>query len=205
LATSCSITLTSIDAAGGHRATDRAGTAYGDSTRDPENALIIEGGLSGPALTPQRIEIWRYSDKRMDAIRSMMKVYEVFRRPPAGWEPSPDLAALRQIVERGNQWLRNQLVDEGDGEAKGQWRVEPLLVGLPEDLRTAKGVAELITPDAQKNGVFADWEGRLLEQAVWCRDIAQWARGDALSDLDAVWIFDWTVQRNSTRRMTVRR
>ncbi len=159
--------------------------------QDPENALIIEGGLSGPSLQPQRIEIWRYSDKRMDAIRSMMKVYEVFRRPPAGWEPSPDLAALRQIVERGNQWLRSQLNNDGDGP----WRLEPLLVGLPEGLRSAKGVAELITPDAQKNGVFADWEGRLLEQAVWSRDIAQWARGDALSDLDAVTrLFDWTVR-----------
>jgi pyridoxine/pyridoxamine 5'-phosphate oxidase len=159
--------------------------------QDPENALIIEGGLSGPALVPQRIEIWRYSDKRMDAIRSMMKVYEVFRRPPAGWEPSPDLAALRQIVERGNQWLRNQLVDDGEDS----WRIEPLLAGLPEELRSAKGVAELITPDAQRNGVFADWEGRLLEQAVWSRDIAQWARGDALADLDAVTsLFDWTVR-----------
>ncbi len=160
---------------------------------DRENALIVEGGLSGPAATPQRIEIWRFSDKRMEAIRSRMVFYARDRRPPAGWEPSPDLAALQQIVERANQWLRNQ--PESDAENDGGWRIEPLLDGLPEELRQSKPVADAIGSDQLRDGTFAEWEGRLLEQAVWCRDIVQWARGDALADLDAVVrLFDWTVR-----------
>ena len=53
------------------------------------------------------------------------------------------------------------------------------LPSLPEGLRQAQGVAAVIAPESLRDGVFADGEGRLLEQAVWCRDIAQWARGDA--------------------------
>lgn len=170
---------------------------------DPENALIIEGGLNGPALTPQRIEIWRYSDKRMDAIRSRMRIYERNRQPPAGWEPSPDLAALQQIVERGNQWLRNR---DASADRDDSWSYNAQLAGMADSVRlpeasegAAKIAKEAVTEaTSEKNlrdGTFAEWEGRLLEQAVWCRDIAQWARGDALSDLDAVTsLFDWTVR-----------
>jgi hypothetical protein len=168
-------------------------------TADPENALIIDGGLTGPSLVPQRIEIWRYSDKRMDAIRSMLATYVQRRQPPSGWEPSADLAALRQIVERGNQWMRNLRPSEDD------WRVEPLLadvpkaVPLPEDADAAKFAAATIdaavAPDQLRDGAFTDGEARQLEQAVWCRDIAQWARRDATSDLDAATaLFDWTVR-----------
>ena len=44
--------------------------------------------------------------------------------------------------------------------------------------------------------MFAEREGRLLEEAVWLRDISQWARGEQLSsDADvATALFDWTVR-----------
>jgi tetratricopeptide (TPR) repeat protein len=157
---------------------------------DPENVIILDGlGLNMPMLDPQRIEVWRYSDKRMDAIRSMLAVYQQRRIPPSGWEPSPDLAALQQIVERGNQWLRSLPPAEDD------WKPTPLLAQLPVELRDADGVRPAIARESLANGVFADWEGRLLEQAVWSRDIAQWVRSEAASDLDAaVAMFDWVVR-----------
>jgi hypothetical protein len=158
---------------------------------DPQNALIIEGGLTAPALTPERIEIWRYSDKRMDAIRSALNRYEKLRSPPAGWEPSPDLAALRQMVEHANQWLRNQPAP------KDKWQPDPMLQQLPEDLRKSQGVAEAIALENLRDGVFAEWEGRLLQQAVWCRDISQWAGGNTVTDPPpkvAAALFDWTVR-----------
>jgi tetratricopeptide (TPR) repeat protein len=157
---------------------------------DPENVIILDGaGLTMPVLDPQRIEVWRYSDKRMDAIRSMLAVYQRRRTPPAGWEPSPDLAALQQIVERANQWLRS-LPPSEDG-----WKPTPLLAQLPVELRDAEGVRPAIARESLADGVFADWEGRLLEQAVWSRDIAQWVRSDATSDVDAAMaMFDWTVR-----------
>ena len=158
---------------------------------DPQNALIIEGGLTAPALAPERIEIWRYSDKRMDAIRSALNRYEKLRSPPAGWEPSPDLAALRQMVEHANQWLRNQPAP------KDKWRPEPMLQNLPEELRESEGVAGAIAAERLRDGVFAEWEGRLLQQAVWCRDISQWAGGNTVTDPPAkvaAALFDWTVR-----------
>jgi tetratricopeptide (TPR) repeat protein len=167
--------------------------------KDPENALILERGLSGPAVTPQRVEIWRYSDKRAEAIRSMLTVYVNERQPPAGWEPSPDLGALRQLIERANQWLRNLPASDE------KWMPEPLLadvaadVTMPEDADAAKiaaaAIAAAVAPANLQDGVFPDGEGRQLEQAVWCRDIAQWARRDAATDFDAaVALFDWTVR-----------
>jgi tetratricopeptide (TPR) repeat protein len=157
---------------------------------DPENVLILDGaGLSAAALDPQRIEIWRFENKRDDAIRSRLNVYLRERRPPAGWEPTPDLGALEQIVERANQWLRNL------PEGRDDWKPTPRLAELPVALRDADGVKELVHRDALVDGVFADWEGRLLEQAVWCRDISQWVRSAAASDLDAAAaLFDWTVR-----------
>jgi transglutaminase-like putative cysteine protease len=157
--------------------------------RDPENALIIDTGLNAPVVIPQRIEIWRYSDKRMDAIRSALNRYVQLRRPPVGWEPAPDVGALQQVVERANQWVRNQ------PRASSDWQVEPLLARLPDELRGAKGVAEAIAPVNLRDGLFADWEGRQLAEAVWMRDVAQWARGSATSDADvAAVLFDWVVR-----------
>jgi hypothetical protein len=166
---------------------------------DPENVLILQGGLSGPVLEPQRIEIWRFSDKRMDAIRSMFATYRQDRQPPAGWEPSPDLGALRQIVERANQWLRNL------PPPKEAWKVDPLVakvgaeVTLPENEVAKKLSSEALkkatSADELRDGGFSEAEARLLEQAVWCRDISQWARREAATDVDAaVALFDWTVR-----------
>lgn len=158
---------------------------------DPENAIVLERGLTGPVLTPERIEIWRYSDKRMDAIRSMLNLYVYQRIPAAGWEPSPDLAALRLVVERANQWLRN-LPPAGADDA---WRLDPLIDQLPPELREADGVAKVVAESSLRDGVFSDPEGRLLEEAVWCRDISQWVRSDITGDLDAALaLFDWTVR-----------
>jgi tetratricopeptide (TPR) repeat protein len=68
---------------------------------------------------------------------------------------------------------------------------------LPEDLRKSKGVAEAIAQENLRDGVFAEWEGRLLQQAVWCRDISQWAGGNSVTDPQpqvAQSLFDWTVR-----------
>jgi hypothetical protein len=158
---------------------------------DPENALILDQGLSGPVLTPERIEIWRYSDKRMNAVRSMIDAYVNLRKPAAGWEPSPDLAALRLVVERANEWLRN-LPPAGEDD---QWRLDPLIEQLPAELRDSDAVAKAIAQKNLRDGLFDDAEGRLLEEAVWCRDISQWVRSDITGDLDAaVALFDWTVR-----------
>ena len=167
-------------------------------SRDPENALFIETPLNGPSLVPARIEIWRFSDKRMDAIRSTLNRYKNLRLPAIGWEPAPDLGALQQIVERANQWFRSR------PPAGKEWKREPLLVEVVAELpkpstdpqkRAFASLEKLISSEELRDGVFADWEGRSLAEAVWARDVAQWARGSADTDEKvAAALFDWTIR-----------
>ena len=158
---------------------------------NPQSGIIIKGGLSGAMTVPQRLEIWRQSQSRVDAIATALYLYWHDRQPPAGWEPAPDLGAIRQIVDRANQWLRNTPPKDD------QWTPTPLLAGLPAELREAKGVVPLLTDEQLREGLFGEAEGRLLAEAAWCRDISQWARRPAAgqSEADAATqLFDWTVR-----------
>lgn len=154
-----------------------------------QNALIFEGGLTGPVVLPERIEIWRYSDKRMKEIHTRLQRYIKLRRPAVGWEPSPDESALLQLVERLNQWTRNQRSLEVD------WQLEPLLETLPAELRQSETLAAELSPEALGEGSFESTAGRELQQAIWLRDIAAWASADGLKDVEiASALFDWTVR-----------
>jgi tetratricopeptide (TPR) repeat protein len=158
---------------------------------NPQSGIIIKGGLSGAMPVPQRLEIWRQSQSRVDAIKSAFAQYVNNRQPPAGWEPAPDLGAIRQIVDRANQWLRNTLPKDD------QWTPDSMLATLPVELREAKGVAPLVAEEHLRDGLFGEAEGRLLAEAAWCRDISQWARRPAAgqSEADAAAkLFDWTVR-----------
>jgi|GEM_PF-337029 len=160
-------------------------------TRNPENALVVEGGLTGPVAVPERLEIWRYSDRRMNEIRKRLNRYVKLRRPVVGWEPTPDEKALLQLVERINLWLRSR----PDQNTRLPWQADPLRATLPAPLREAKEVAVPLQANALRDGLFSDAEGRLLQQAIWLRDISTWAINPALSDVEvASALFDWTVR-----------
>ncbi|MDC0937294.1 transglutaminase domain-containing protein, partial [Pirellulales bacterium] len=155
---------------------------------NPQSDLIIDAALAGSVLAPERLEVWRYSDRRMNEIRATLDKYVQFRRPTVGWEPSPDEGALAQVVERANQWLRNQ-------PASDDWVRNPLVETVPEALSDAPSVAEAISDASLRDGRFEPFEGRFLQQAVWCRDIAMWAKGSAVTDREIVAnLFDWTVR-----------
>lgn len=161
--------------------------------RNPDNALIIEGGLTGPVPQPERLEIWRYSDKRMNEIRNRLRVYMELRKPAVAWEPSPEEAALLHLVERTNQWLRGRRSKET--VALIAWQADPLVAKLPEQLRTAKPLAASLRAESLRDDLFPASDGRLLQQAIWLRDISGWARGSALTDVEvATALFDWTVR-----------
>lgn len=156
---------------------------------NPQNALIVEGGLSGPVDMPYKIEIWRISDKRMNEIHSRLKRYVEKPRTTIGWEPSPDESGLVQLGDRLNQWWRNLPAPEQS------WQSEPLAGELPAALREDPLVGALIAPAALENGGFPAWEVRLLQEAIWLRDIAAWAKKDGLTDVEiATQLFDWTVR-----------
>ncbi len=156
---------------------------------NPQNALIVEGGLTAAVEIPHRIEIWRFSDKRMNEIRVRLTRYIQKPRATIGWEPSPDESALVQLMDRLNQWWRN--LPETDSD----WQVDPLVESLPAEWKETEPFASLLTPQALAEGVFAPWEARLLQQAIWLRDISAWAKRDGLTDVQvATALFDWTVR-----------
>jgi tetratricopeptide (TPR) repeat protein len=160
-------------------------------TRNPENALIVEGGLTGPVTIPERLEIWRYSDKRMNEIRKRISRYMKLRLPVVAWEPTPDEATLSLLVDRINLWLRSRpALNSGQ-----KWQLDPLLTTLPKSLRISKEVAAPLQENSLREGFYSQQEGRLLQQAIWLRDISAWAFQHALTDVDvASALFDWTIR-----------
>jgi tetratricopeptide (TPR) repeat protein len=153
-----------------------------------DSALYLEGGLNRPVLEPEKIEIWRYVDDRLEEISRQLIRYVEYRTPPLGWEPSPDQRVLQQMVERLNQWLRQS-------QPKTEWQADPLLETLDVELATDEKLAPFVTAADLGKPSFEDYDGRLLQEAVWLRDISRWAQG---KEFDAVAratsLFDWTVR-----------
>ncbi len=158
-------------------------------SNNPNNALILDRSLTAPVDVPHRIEIWRFSDRRMNEIRLRLTNYITRRRPAIAWEPTPDESALLQLVDRANQWFRNV------SEDRLEWKPSPLVDSLPKELREAETIAARINPTALRDGQFDLAEVRSLQEAVWHRDIAAWAKVDAYEKLEiASALFDWTVR-----------
>src|SRR5690606_17579757 len=142
-------------------------------TNNPNNALILDVPLNGPVVEPHRIEIWRFSDRRMREIQMRLSTKYIERRePPVAWEPSPDETALLLLVDRSNQWFRN-LTDDRTG-----WKPTPLLETLPPDLRDAEAIAPQIAEAALRDGQFDLAQIREMQGAIRLREIWIWAKGD---------------------------
>ena len=89
---------------------------------------------------------------------------------------------LPQICDRLNQWYLQD-------KPKLTWQADPLLGGLPDELRDL-GVVK--TLDVMKYRLPDAW---YLQESVWLRDISNGARGDQFEDLAvAQRLFDWTVR-----------
>jgi hypothetical protein len=94
----------------------------------------------------------------------------------------PEPERLRQIVDRLAQWARTQ-------DPPRDWRLDPLVAALPQTLRTLPSMEGLDSQD------FTRYDGFALQEAVWMRDLSNWARGDELDDISrARRLFDWTVR-----------
>ncbi|MCC6126920.1 MAG: hypothetical protein IT426_18300 [Pirellulales bacterium] len=107
----------------------------------------------------------------------------------AAW---PESDALRQIVDRLDQWIRAQPPPE--------WRLDPLLAELPEALRKMPPAAGL---DKLEIGPF---DGYYLQEAVYLRDVALAARGKSIDDLlRAGRLFDWTIRNLQLEKDTPER
>ena len=89
---------------------------------------------------------------------------------------------LQQAVDRLDQWIQDQ-------EPPPDWKLDPMVATLPEPF---SGLPKMLKVDQLD---FPDSDAFTLREAVWIRDVSNWARGDAVDELDrARELFDWTVR-----------
>jgi hypothetical protein len=97
----------------------------------------------------------------------------------ASW---PETEMFTEVLDRLNQWVRSQ-------PPPTDWKPDPLVETLPEsfkELPLVKGLDSL---------EFTAFDGHALQESVYLRDVALWARGDALDDLTrAKNLFAWTIR-----------
>lgn len=97
-----------------------------------------------------------------------------------GW-PEPE--SLRQVVNRLNQWAQSQT-------PPADWKPDPLVDSLPAvmtDFPLMRGLGGM---------EFSHYDGLTLQEAVWLRDISQWAAGKQADGIQkAKNLFDW-IARN---------
>lgn len=176
---------------------------------EPLNPMIIEGTLDpsaidDPTIVPPnpgvRLEVWRVSNQRMGDLVLALNRYARDGVPRLGWEPSPDEGALRQIVERLNQWLRQSKLEF-------DWKGTEMVSTLPESIRGAERLQPFLSSEALERMSFSmpteelravqgvPYEGRLLQEATWARDIGGWAsEGYSQAPDQVAAIFDWIVR-----------
>ncbi len=113
-----------------------------------DNTLLLENGLNQEVPNPGRkIEIWRFVDDRLAEIHEKLSLYEIYRKPPVGWEPAPDEPVLTQVIAWLNQWIRQS-------DPKTDWHRDALLDTLDTNLRGDTQLANFISPDALAQAHF---------------------------------------------------
>lgn len=159
-----------------------------------EDQLLIVGGAPAADFAPRKIEVWRISDQRMQEIQRQWSTYVARREPALGWQPTPDEAAVKQLTEQLNEWLRQSRL-AGKRADVSSWKRPALLSTLPEELAASEQLKPLLSDKELSTGYFPVHESRQLQGTTWARDIARWARGSDSSPLSvAESLFDWTTR-----------
>ena len=120
-------------------------------------------------------------DHRKDVQKRLAEWVET-GEPALAWTPSPTTEMRQEIVDRLNQWIRSQ-------EETGTWSADPIIEELSGSLRE---LSELQAVDALK---YTRYDGQVLEQTVWLRDLSNHICRGGGDDLEkAAALFDWTVR-----------
>lgn len=91
------------------------------------------------------------------------------------------LEIFQQAVDRLDQWAREQEPPD--------WELDPMVATLSGPL------SEIVETLGVDQIEFPRSDSFALQEAVWLRDVSNWARGDAVGELDqAQRLFDWTVR-----------
>jgi hypothetical protein len=162
-----------------------------------DNTLIVDSSLNQEVSIPAKIEIWRYVDDRLVDIKKQLEQY-IDRRlaldretdidAALGWEPAADGQVLNQIITWLNQWVRQS-------NPKIEWQRDPIIDSLDSGLTDDEQLRPFIAAVALAAPTFNVSDGRILQEAVWLRDISRWGHGNTFDDLArASALFDWTVR-----------
>ena len=165
-----------------------------------ENRLVVNPAFPASFDRAYRVEVWRDVGDRLLRINRDLGYYEARGIPRLGWEPSPDRAALVQIVERLNVWMRQ-------GEPQVEWQMSELLNKLPDEIRSDPKLSLLLSRESLERSAFSlptdelklvqevAYEGQLIQAAMWQRDIGRWVgRGAVTAEDRCRRIFDWVVR-----------
>jgi hypothetical protein len=160
-------------------------------TSKPSGKNSSKSGAMNNTVFPLTIDcLNRLEDFQSDSI--LMKIKQQIEEiDKAGMDVKPTSSTLlaawpqsdtmRQIVDRLDQWIRNQ--------PPPKWEKDPMLADLPEPLRQLPVVAGA---DKMEFGPF---DGYYLQEAIFMRDVAAMARGKTIDPLQrASLLFDWTVR-----------
>ncbi len=172
-----------------------------DGGNDRSAGNAAPGGASSAETANRwRDEIFTYAVDNLNRLEDsgtgeilpqvFVRLQKLAQQDPGSWDPKTDSLALtwpepdmlRQVVNRLNQWLPTQ-------KAPSDWRRDPLVEQLPPSLRDLPPLEDAAAME------FSSYDGFMLEEAVWLRDLSNWARGNTLDDLQrARKLFDWTVR-----------
>lgn len=143
-------------------------------------ALPLELGCQRPSSPPEQARASDPESERMQ--RRQLVEYAVKSILEYEKHPMPNSEMLRQSVDRLDQWVRDQ-------KPLTDWQLDPMVAASPEPLLELLRLIKVEELEFPPSDTFA------LLEAVWLRDVSNWARGDAIDELDqAKRLFDWTVR-----------
>ena len=163
-----------------------------------ENVLLIEGGLNQPVMDPAKLEIWRFVDDRLveisrpiasicSATLAAGRLGAQSRRACAGSDrrAAQSMAAAERT---GRRVAGRSTARDARSIAFGRTHI----TGAK---RENQDFAPYLTKEGMASQFFLPYDGRLLQEAVWLRDISRWAQGNNFEKLArAEALFDWTVR-----------
>ncbi|MEX0586653.1 MAG: hypothetical protein WD176_08415, partial [Pirellulales bacterium] len=123
----------------------------------------------------------RHTNEKIKKRHERLIQWQSTGEPAFGWEPTPDEDGLEQLVLRLNAWIETQ-------DFSASWSPDPLLDSLSKVERASIDYSQLTSTR------FTAEDGRLLQEAVWLRDIARHAVTATVPLEQAFELFDWTVR-----------
>lgn len=143
--------------------------------------IAVDVDFGQPVFASFKLEVWRNHGGEIQRAQQVAQRWARTGEPPLGWEPLAEQKMMDDLLVDLNQWAR--------ATPPVEWTPTAMLETLPSELRELPYLKTLPQVD------FIPYDGRLLQETVWLRNITHQAMGGALTDLDrGRRLFDWTIR-----------